>query len=66
VVVGEGDVVVLKALKPPKIADFKALFGGVPRAALDAWVGGRYELVLSPLIFDEYLRTCAPAAAIPC
>ncbi len=25
VVVGEGDVVVLKALKPPRMADFKAL-----------------------------------------
>lgn len=33
-------------------------FGGVPRQVLDAWVDGKFELVLTPLIFDEYLRTC--------
>ena len=33
-------------------------FGGVPRRVLDAWGEARFELVLSPSIFDEYLRTC--------
>ena len=25
---------------------------------LDAWAEDRFELLVSPLIFDEYLRTC--------
>jgi putative PIN family toxin of toxin-antitoxin system len=33
-------------------------FGGQPRAVLDAWAADQFELVLSPLIFDEYVRTC--------
>lgn len=33
VVVGEGDVVVLKALKPPKLADFKSLLAKVRKSA---------------------------------
>lgn len=33
-------------------------FGGLPRLVLDAWADQRFELVLSPLIFDEYQRTC--------
>ena len=33
-------------------------FGGIPGAILDAWADGRFELVLSPSIFDEYSRTC--------
>ena len=33
-------------------------FGGNPRAVLEAWATGRFELVVSPLIVDEYLRTC--------
>ena len=33
VVVGEGDVVVLKALKPPKLADFKALLAKARKSA---------------------------------
>lgn len=37
-------------------------FGGVPRRVLDAWEEQRFELVLSPAIFDEYLRTCARLA----
>ena len=36
VVVGEGDVVVLKALKPPKIADFKALLDRAQETAREA------------------------------
>jgi AbrB family looped-hinge helix DNA binding protein len=36
VVVGEGDVVVLKALKPPKLRDFKALLAKARKSADDA------------------------------
>ena len=36
VVVGEGDVVVLKALKAPKMKDFKALLGKARKSAEDA------------------------------
>ena len=32
-------------------------FGGQPRAVLDGWAGGRFELLVSPSIFDEYART---------
>ena len=28
-------------------------FGGLPRAVLDAWAVERFELLVSPLIFDE-------------
>lgn len=33
-------------------------FGGPPRAVLDAWVAGRFELMVSPSMVDEYVRTC--------
>jgi predicted nucleic acid-binding protein len=33
-------------------------FGGQPRVVLDAWAAARFELILSPAIFDEYVRTC--------
>ena len=36
IVVGEGDVVVLKALKPPKLRDFKALLAKARKSAEDA------------------------------
>jgi len=32
--------------------------GGLPRAVLDAWSEERFQLRVSPLIFDEYVRTC--------
>ena len=35
-----------------------AFFGGPPRQVVDAWISGRLEVVLSPSIFDEYLRVC--------
>jgi putative PIN family toxin of toxin-antitoxin system len=38
-------------------------FAGVPGQVLDAWAEDRFELVLSPTIFDEYLQTCARLAA---
>ena len=33
-------------------------FGGLPRTILDAWAEKRFQLLVSPLIFDEYVRTC--------
>ena len=33
-------------------------FGGLPRAVLDAWAAERFDLLVSPSIFDEYVRTC--------
>ena len=38
-------------------------FGGQPRSVLDAWAEGRFELLVSPSIFDEYVRTCDRLAA---
>ena len=38
-------------------------FGGLPRRVLEAWGEDRFELVLSPSIFDEYLRTFARLAS---
>ena len=38
VVVGEGDVILLKALEPPKLTDFKALLDRAQRSAKDAGV----------------------------
>ena len=35
-----------------------AFFGGTPRAVIDAWIDGRLEVIVSPSIFDEYLRVC--------
>ena len=37
-------------------------FGGVPGRLLDAWAAGRLELVLSPVILDEYRRVGAELA----
>lgn len=33
-------------------------FGGLPRAVLEVWAEERFELLVSPLIFDEYVQTC--------
>lgn len=33
-------------------------FRGVPASVLEAWADGAFELVLSPAIFDEAVRTC--------
>ncbi len=33
-----------------------AFFGGAPRGVLDAWGEGRFELMISPSIVDEYAR----------
>jgi len=49
----------VKAVLDTNVLISGIFFGGLPRQILDAWEGGRFELVLSPMIFDEYLRTCA-------
>ena len=33
-------------------------FGGIPGSILEVWTEGGFELCLTPLIFDEYLRVC--------
>lgn len=40
-----------------------AFFGGPPRDIVDAWISGHLQVVLSPTIFDEYLRVCERLAA---
>lgn len=48
----------MRAVLDTNILISGVFFGGVPRRILDAWSEGRFELVLTPLIFDEYVRTC--------
>lgn len=48
VVVGEGDVVVLKALKPPKLKDFKTLLAKARKSAEDSG--------LTPADVDQAIR----------
>lgn len=33
-------------------------FRGLPGRILEGWSEGRFELVLTPAIYDEYVRTC--------
>jgi hypothetical protein len=35
-----------------------AFFGGPPRRVVDTWISGQLQVVVSPSIFDEYLRVC--------
>jgi len=48
----------VKAILDTNVVISGIFFGGVPQAVLEAWADGKFELCLSPLIFDEYLRTC--------
>lgn len=48
----------MKAVLDTNVLVSGIFFGGVPRAVLDAWADGRFELILSPSIIDEYVRTC--------
>ncbi len=48
----------MKAVLDTNVVVSGIFFGGVPRSVLEAWAEGRFELFLSPTIFDEYLRTC--------
>lgn len=35
------------------------LFGGVPAKILEAWYAGKFQMVLTEHIFDEYVRVYA-------
>ena len=48
----------MKAVLDTNVLVSGIFFGGQPGAVLDAWAADRFELVLSPSIFDEYVRTC--------
>lgn len=48
----------MKAILDTNVLVSGIFFGGVPRAVLDAWADGRFELILSPSIIDEYVQTC--------
>ena len=48
----------MKALLDTNVLISGIFFGGPPRAVLDAWAEDRFELLVSPSIFDEYVRTC--------
>ena len=47
----------MKAVLDTNVLVSGIFFGGVPRAVLDAWADRRFELILSPSIIDEYVRT---------
>jgi putative PIN family toxin of toxin-antitoxin system len=52
----------VKAVLDTNVIVSGIFFGGVPRAILEAWEAGRFELILSPGIFGEYLDTCEELA----
>ena len=46
----------MKVVLDTNIVVSGAFFGGAPRAVLDAWGEGRFELIISPSIVDECVR----------
>ncbi len=48
----------MRAILDTNVVVSGLFFGGVPRQILEAWMRGRFQLVLSPSIFDEYLGVC--------
>ena len=48
----------MKAILDTNVVVSGLFFGGPPRRILEAWAEGRFELILSPLIFSEYERVC--------
>ena len=48
----------MKAVLDTNVLVSGLFFGGLPRAILDAWAKGNFELCVSPSIFDEYLEVC--------
>ena len=48
----------MKAVLDTNVVISGIFFGGVLRKVLEAWTEGRFELILTPSIFDEYLATC--------
>ena len=53
----------MRAILDTNVVVSGIFFGGVPGEVLEAWWEARFELCFSPLIADEYLRTCARLAA---
>ena len=53
----------MRAVLDTNVVVSALFFGGVPRQLLEAWMEGRFELVLSPSIFDEYVEVCDRLAA---
>ena len=53
----------MRVVLDTNILVFGIFFGGPPGAVLDAWADAKFELVLTPTIFDEYLSTCVRLAA---
>jgi putative PIN family toxin of toxin-antitoxin system len=48
----------VKAVLDTNVVVSGIFFGGVPRSVLELWSDAKFELCLSPSIFDEYVRTC--------
>lgn len=53
----------MKVVLDTNVVVSAAFFGGPPRRVVDAWIDGQLQLVISPLIFDEYLRVCQRLSA---
>lgn len=52
----------MRAVLDTNVVVSAAFFGGPPRRVVDAWISGQLQLVVSPSIFDEYLRVCSRLA----
>ena len=48
----------MRAVLDTNVVVSGVFFGGIPRAVLETWSEGGFELCLSPAIFDEYSRVC--------
>ena len=48
----------MKVVLDTNVLSSGIFFGGLPRVVLDAWAEERFQILVSPLIFDEYVRTC--------
>jgi putative PIN family toxin of toxin-antitoxin system len=53
----------VKAVLDTNVLVSGIFFGGPPSTVLESWSAGRYELIVSPSILDEYLRTCERLAS---
>ena len=52
----------MKAVLDTNVLVSGIFFAGVPGQILEAWADHRFELVLTPSVFDEYLQICARLA----
>ena len=48
----------MKVVLDTNVVVSAAFFGGPPLRVVDAWISGTIQVVVSPSIFDEYLRVC--------